>query len=64
MSILSVLAQLGRLLPLVPKAIDALKARRRPLDAPLGESEAARALRLEEERRAAEAAKATLRAKD
>lgn len=65
MSFLSILAAAARALPLVPKVIDAFKGRRgRPLDAPLGESEAARAIRLEDERRAALAAERELRGKD
>lgn len=67
MSVWSVLGRvLPKLAPLVPKAIDLIRdaTRKRPLEPPLGESEAARALRLEEERRAAVAAERARRAKD
>lgn len=50
----------------IPRIIDAVRGSRgkRQLDAPLGESEAARALRLEEQRRAEAQAEITRRGKD
>jgi hypothetical protein len=65
MSLLSILAAAARALPIVGKAVGALTDRKKPdLQPPLGESEASRALRLENERRAAEARERALRAKD
>lgn len=65
MSLLSILAAAARALPLVGKVIDAVQVRRSAtLAPPLGESEAARAIRLEAERRAAQEAERVLRAKD
>lgn len=56
---MSVWSILGRVAAAVPAVVSAIRdaTRKRPLEPPLGESEAARALRLEDERRAAEAAK-------
>lgn len=44
---------IGKVIAIIPAVIDAVRGQRgkRELDAPLGESEAARAIRLEEERR-------------
>lgn len=63
---MSVLAVLGKLLPVVPRVVQSVArlirdSTRRTLDAPLGESEAARAIRLEEERRTAAEAEKTRR---
>lgn len=53
---MSVLSFAGRVIGVVPRVIDVIRAlvrtRTRPLADPLGESEAARTLRLEDERRA------------
>lgn len=54
MSVLSIVGRFVAALPVVPRIIEAVRGSRgkRTLDPPLGESEAARALRLETERRA------------
>ena len=58
---------IGKLVGIVPTAVKLVREAvrtRRPLAPPLGESEAAKALRLEDERRAAAAAEAALRDKE
>lgn len=56
---------IGRLLGAIPKVIEAIKGsgKKTQLDAPLGESKAARAIRLEIERRADIEAERVRRAK-